>query len=47
MRPTANACVKLAKSQIGYKAPGPGKRKKRGRKSFCTGKRMLEQEKRN
>lgn len=27
-RPTAAAVVKLAKSQVGYKAPGPGKRNK-------------------
>ena len=30
MRPTANACIKLARSQIGYKAPGPGKSNKYG-----------------
>ena len=28
MKPTAAVCVKLATSQIGYKAPGPGKRNK-------------------
>lgn len=28
MRPTAAVCVKLAASQVGYKAPGPGKRNK-------------------
>lgn len=28
MKPTCNAVIKLAQSQAGYKAPGPGKRNK-------------------
>ena len=28
MKPTCNAVIKLAQSQVGYKAPGPGKRNK-------------------
>ena len=28
MRPTCNQVIKLAQTQVGYKAPGPGKRNK-------------------
>lgn len=30
MKPTVNQVIKLAQSQVGYKAPGPGKRNKYG-----------------